>query len=146
MCSFRVVQVHPRIKVCLHLFNRSVDFLSECDSIELVLHGSVESLANAVCLRAFRLDFRMVYILHGQIQFILVVLPVSAVLRPSVCEHTHQLQVMLLEERHYPVIEHIGSDKRILPVIELCKSYFGVSVNDCLLVNVSTPFDISHII
>ena len=115
--SLGVVGVHPRIEVCLQLLNRGIDFLSKCDCIELVLPGSVESLADAVCLRAFRLDFRVVYILHSQIQFIFVVFSVSAVFRSSVCEHTHQLQVMLLEERHYPVIEHIGSDKGVLPVV-----------------------------
>ena len=75
--SLGVVGVHPRIEVCLQLLNRGIDFLSKCDCIELVLHGSVESLADAVCLRAFRLDFRVVYILHSQIQFIFVVFSVS---------------------------------------------------------------------
>ena len=84
--SLGVVGVHPRIEVCLQLLNRGIDFLSKCDCIELVLHGSVESLADAVCLRAFRLDFRVVYILHSQIQFIFVVFSVSAVFRSSVCE------------------------------------------------------------
>ena len=79
--SLGVVGVHPRIEVCLQLLNRGIDFLSKCDCIELVLHGSVESLADAVCLRAFRLDFRVVYILHSQIQFIFVVFSVSAVFR-----------------------------------------------------------------
>ena len=37
VCSSRVVRVHPRIKVCLLLLNVGVDFLSECDSIELIL-------------------------------------------------------------------------------------------------------------
>ena len=80
--SLGVVGVHPRIEVCLQLLNRGIDFLSKCDCIELVLHGSVESLADAVCLRAFRLDFRVVYILHSQIQFIFVVFSVSAVSVP----------------------------------------------------------------
>ena len=42
--SFRIIRVHPRIKVGLQLFDRCIDFLSECDSIELILHGSVKSL------------------------------------------------------------------------------------------------------
>src|SRR5574344_2061113 len=53
---------------------------------------------------------------------------------------------MLLEERNYSVIEHVSRNKSILPVIQLGKSDFGVSVNDCLLVNVSDTFDVSHII
>ena len=82
--SLGVVGVHPRIEVCLQLLNRGIDFLSKCDCIELVLHGSVESLADAVCLRAFRLDFRVVYILHSQIQFIFVVFSVSVPLSVSI--------------------------------------------------------------
>lgn len=58
VCSFRVVRVHPRIKVSLQLFDSCIDSLFECDSVELILHGcSVKSLADTVCLRAFRLDF-----------------------------------------------------------------------------------------
>ena len=53
---------------------------------------------------------------------------------------------MLLEKRNDPIVKHIGSDKRILSVIQLGKSDFGVSINDGLLINVSHTFDISYII
>ena len=89
MCSFRVVKIHPRIKIGLQLFDRCIDFLSECDSIELILHSSVKSLTDTIYLWDFRLNPRMINVLHSQIQFILVIFPVSAVFRPSVCEHTH---------------------------------------------------------
>ena len=67
VCSLRVVWVHPYIKVCLQLLNGSVYFLSGCNSIELILHGPIESLAYTVCLRTFRFDLGMVDILHCQI-------------------------------------------------------------------------------
>ena len=53
---------------------------------------------------------------------------------------------MLLEKRNNPIVKHIGSNKRILSVIQLGKSDFGVSINDGLLINVSHTFDISYII
>ncbi len=56
MNPLRVVSVHPRIEVGLQLLDRGVEFLSESDGIELILHGSVESFADTVCLRTFRLD------------------------------------------------------------------------------------------
>src|SRR3712207_3841817 len=129
------------------LFRSSgIDFLSECDGIELVLHGSVEPFTDTVCLWTFCLDFRVVYILYSQIQLILMVFSVPAVFRAPISEHAHQLQVMLFEKRNDPIVEHVSSHKRILPIIQLCKTYFGVSVYDSLLINVSYTFNISHII
>ncbi len=54
--SLRVVRVHPRIKIGLQLLDRDVDFLSESDGIELILHGSVKPFTNTVCLRIFCFD------------------------------------------------------------------------------------------
>ncbi len=88
----------------------------------------------------------MVYVLYSQIQLILMVFSVTTIFSSSIGKHTHQFQVMLLEKRHNSVIEHIGSDKRIFPVIQLGKSDFGVSINDSLLINMSDTFDVPHII
>lgn len=85
VCSLGIVGVHPHIKVCLQLFDRGIDFLSECNSIELILHGSVKSLTYTVCLRAFRLNLRMINVFHSQIQFILMIFSVSAVFCSSIC-------------------------------------------------------------
>lgn len=74
-------------------------------------------------------------VFHSQIRFILVIFSVSAVFRSSICEHMHQYQVLLREKRNSPIVKHIGRDKRILSVIQLGKSDFGVSVNDGLLPN-----------
>lgn len=102
--SLRVVRVHPRIKVGLQLLDSGVDFLSDSDSVELILHGSIKSFADTVCLWAFRLNFGMLYVLHSQIQFIFMIFSVSAVFRSPVCKHTHQFQVMLLEKRNAPIV------------------------------------------
>ena len=50
-----VIRVHPDIKVILQLFDKCIYFLSESNSIELILHGSVETLTNVVVCGLFAL-------------------------------------------------------------------------------------------
>lgn len=76
-----------------------IDFLFGRDRTEPVLHSPVESFADTVYLRAFRLDFEMAYILYCQIQPILMVLPVLTIFRSPVRELAHESQTMLPEER-----------------------------------------------
>ena len=52
MCPLGVVVIHPCVEVGLKLFDGGVYLLAESDGVELVLHGTVEPLADAVCLRA----------------------------------------------------------------------------------------------
>lgn len=85
VCSLGIVGVHPRIKVCLQLFDRGIDLNLECNSIELILHGSVKSFTYTVCQRAFRLNLGMINVFHSQIQFILMIFSISAVFRSSIC-------------------------------------------------------------
>lgn len=77
VCSLGIVGVHPRIKVCLQLFDRGIDLNLECNSIELILHGSVKSFTYTVCQRAFRLNLGMINVFHSQIQFILMIFSIS---------------------------------------------------------------------
>ena len=142
----RVIRVHPSVKVCLQLFYRGVYLLSESDGVEFVLGSPVEAFTDAVCLRALGLDLGMVDVLDGQIQFVFMCFPVSAVFGSPVREHPHQFQVMLLEERNHPVIEHVRRHERVLPVVKFGESDFGIGVDDRLLVNVPLAFDIPYII
>lgn len=142
----RVIGVHPSVKVCLQLFYRGVYLLPESDGVEFVLDSPVEAFTDAVCLRALGLDLGMVYVLDGQIQFVFMCFPVSAVFGSPVREHPHQFQVMLLEERNHPVIEHVRRHERVLPVVKFGEADFGVGVDDRLLVNVPDAFDIPYII
>ena len=141
-----VIGVHPVVKVGLQLLYRSVYLLSEDDGIELILYRPVEAFTNAVCLRTFRLDFGVVDVLNGKIQFVFMRFPVSAVFGSPVREHPHQFQVMLLEERNHPVIEHVRRHERVLPVIEFGEADFGIGVDNRLLVDVPHAFDIPYII
>ena len=62
-----------------------------------------------------------------------MMLPIATVFCSPFDEHFHEFQVMLLEKRNDSVVEHFSGDKRILPVIQLCKPDFGIGVDDCLL-------------
>ena len=128
------------------MFYRGVYLLSESDGVEFVLDSPVEAFTDAVCLRALGLDLGMVDVLDGQIQFVFMCFPVSAVFGSPVREHPHQFQVMLLEERNHPVIEHVRRHERVLPVVKFGESDFGIGVDDRLLVNVPHTFDIPYII
>ena len=149
MCSLGIVGVHPRIKVCLQLFDRGIDLNLECNSIELILHGSVKSFTYTVCQRAFRLNLGMINVFHSQIQFILMIFSISAVFRSSICYHTHQFQVMLIEKRNNPIVKHIGSDKRILSVIQLGKDTSSVTATPLMTLlrteRTCAYADVSHI-
>ena len=142
VCSLRVVGVHPYIRVRLQLFDRSVDFLSERNSIEFVLDGSIESLTNTVCLRTFSLDFGMIHVFYGRIKFVLVSFPVSAIFSSSVREHTHKFQIVLFEKRNNPIIKHIGGNKCVLAIIQLCEPNLGIGIDDGLPVDMTYAFDI----
>lgn len=137
--SLSVIGVHPAVKIFLQLLYRRVYLLSERNGIELVLYRSVEAFTDAVRLWAFRLDFGVVDVLNGQIQFIFMCFPVATVFSSPVSEHPHEFQVMLLEEGYHTVIEHVRRHERILSVIQLGKTDFGIGVDYRLLVNVPSP-------
>jgi hypothetical protein len=73
-----VVLCNPGIKIALQLGDRVIKLVSERDAVELVQQRLVETLANAVRLRAPRLRWRVIDVLDGQIQLELVVVRLVA--------------------------------------------------------------------
>ena len=59
---------HPEVEVGLQVDDRLVELLAEGDAIELVEHGLVESLDDAVGLRALGLGWGVVDVLDRQIE------------------------------------------------------------------------------
>jgi hypothetical protein len=76
----------PGIEVGLQLVDCVVDLLAERHPVELVEHGAVEALADAVGLRAFGLGAAVVDILDRQIELVFVALA-AAKLGAAVGEH-----------------------------------------------------------
>src|ERR1700746_3940024 len=58
----------PRIQIGLQLVDRTIHLLAEGDTIELVEHGFVEALADAVGLRALGLGARGIDVLDCKIE------------------------------------------------------------------------------
>ncbi len=54
MCAFIVVDGDPLVKIGLKLLQSRVDLLAERDLVELLFHCPMESLTDAVRLRAIR--------------------------------------------------------------------------------------------
>ena len=74
-----VVFANPGIEVLLQLGDRAVDLLAERYPIELVEYGLVESLTDAVGLRALGLGAGVIDVLDRQIEFVFVPLGIAAV-------------------------------------------------------------------
>src|SRR6266496_3504324 len=82
-----IVFAKPQIKIGLELVDRTIHIFAEGDAIELVEHGLVEGLADAVCLRALWLGQRMVYVLDWKTQLLLVMLCIAAIFRAPIGRH-----------------------------------------------------------
>src|SRR5205823_8653850 len=72
MGSLLVVFDDPGIEVGLQLVDRAIDLLAERQPVELVEHGSMETLADAVGLRALCLGAAVIDVLDRQVELIFV--------------------------------------------------------------------------
>ena len=79
-----VVLLHPNIEIILQLVDGSIDLLAERHTIELIEHGSMEALADSVGLRALGLGAGVIDILDGEIELVVVMLGVAALLRAAI--------------------------------------------------------------
>src|SRR5436190_610607 len=84
MGAFFIITFDPRVEIALQFGNRSIDFLAEDDTVELVQHRLVESLNNAIGLRALGLGAGMIDVLERQIEFVFVMLGIAAILGAAV--------------------------------------------------------------
>lgn len=146
MWSFVVVIFQPDIQIGLQFLYVAIYLFTECGGIELILHGSVEAFTYPVCLWALCLGLGVVYVLDSQIQLELMVLPCATVLSPPVCEDAQQWGIILLIDRQYPVVEHIGGNQGYLAVIELSGGHLGVRVYKGLLIDLSHTFDVAYVV
>src|SRR5215212_1137019 len=133
-----VVLGDPSIEIGLQLVDRAVDLLAERHPIELVEHGAMETLADAVGLRALGLGAGVVDVLDRQVELVFVAVA-AAELGAAVGQHARQPDAVLVIERHDPVIEDLGRGDRCLTVIQLGKGHLGVGVDDTLLVDPPDP-------
>jgi hypothetical protein len=65
---------------------------------------------------------------------------IAAELAAAVSQHAQELDIVLLEEGQHTVIEQIGRCDGRFVIVELGKAYFGVGVDERLLVDASNAF------
>ncbi len=81
--------------------------------IELVQHRLVEALRDAIRLRALRLGPEMVNIFHREIELVFVMPGITAISGAATGQNTGELHFLFVEERHDPVIQEAGGDRRL---------------------------------
>ena len=79
MCARLVVFGHPGIKVALQLLDRLVDPLAEGDAIEFIEHSLMKALTNSIGLWASCLGTGVINVLDRQVEFVLMMLGVAAI-------------------------------------------------------------------
>ena len=130
------------IEIGLQLGDAVVELLAEGNPVELVQHGLVEALANAIGLRALGLGAAVVDILDGQVELVLVPLRVAAVFAAAIGQHPAQRDAVFLVERQHPVVQQIGRGDGVLTVVELGEADLGVGIDEGLLVDAADPFSV----
>ena len=114
-----VVRRHPNIEIILQLVDGSIDLLAERHTVELIEHGSMEALADSVGLRALGLGPRMIDVLDGEIELVVVMLGVAAILGATIRQHPAQYNTVLFEERQHPIVQNLRRGDWRLAVVEL---------------------------
>ena len=98
MRSSLIVFDDPSVEIGLQLVDGSIDFLAERHPVELVEHGAMEALADAVGLRALGLGAAVVDVLDREIELIFVAFA-AAKLGATIGQHARQANAVLVVER-----------------------------------------------
>jgi hypothetical protein len=128
MRSFLVVLAQPGVEVALQLFETATDFALKGDPLELVEHGLVKTLDDAVGLWALHLGAGVIDVLYRQVELVLVALGSAAVFAAAVGQNPVEQHAMIIEERHHPVVEQVRGHQRGLAVIEFRERHLGIGV------------------
>ena len=87
----------------------------------------------------------MVYVLQVEIKLIFMMFPVAAIFRSAICQNTQDWNLFAVKEGNDTIIEHIGGNQCVFPVIQFGKCHFGIGVNHGLLVDPSNTFHVTDI-
>ena len=99
MGSLSIVKVHPLVHIDLQLLQAAVHLVPESSGVKLVLNRLVESLTEAIGLRALGLGSSMLDVFQIQVQRVRVVLTIAAVLTAPVSQEAQQRDALLLVPR-----------------------------------------------
>jgi hypothetical protein len=81
-----IVFLDPVIQVGLQLVERTIHLLAKANTVELVEHGLVEALADAVGLRALGLGARMIDVLYREIELVFMPLRIATIFAAAVSQ------------------------------------------------------------
>ncbi len=87
MSSFVIVEVHPFIQILLELVQVFIKSFTEGNSIELILHGPMKPLADAICLWMADLGLAMLDTFDLQIHLVFVILKLAFVLCTAISQY-----------------------------------------------------------
>jgi len=62
---------------------------------------------------------------------------------PRIGQYAQQFDVVALKQWQNTVVEQIRRGDRCLAIMELSKGNLGVSIDECLLINASDPFQLT---
>src|SRR5499427_10481758 len=102
-----VVFGDPYIKVGLQLVDRAVDLFAERHPVKLIQDGTMEALADSICLRAFGFGSAVINVFDGEVELVFMALG-TAKLGAAIGQHARQPDTMFIVERHHPVIEDLA--------------------------------------
>ena len=141
-----IILRHPDIEILLQFADRRIDLLAEGDAVELVEHGLVKPLDDAIGLRALGLGAAMVDVLDGKIELIFVMLWIAAIFRAPIGKNTLQHDAVLLVEGQDPVVQEIGGHDRRLAIIELGEANLRIGIDEGLLIDADDAFQATFLV
>ena len=135
----------PPIEIGLQLCDRAVKLFAEGDAVELVQHGPVEPLDDAIGLRAFGFRAGVIDVLNGKIELVFVVLGIAAIFGAAIGQHALQLDAFFVEEGDDAVVQQIGGGERRLAIVELGEGDFRVGVDEGLLTDAAHALHVADV-
>lgn len=133
MSTLFIILLHPFVKISLQFLNATVDLLAKGDAVELIQQGFVETLADAIGLRAARFCPRVIDVLNRQVELIFMPIMGAAEFRAAISQDAIYPQPVLVKKGYHPIIEQIGCCQRCLAIIKLGEVQLRVGVNPRLL-------------
>src|SRR4029077_12837689 len=111
----------------------------------LIEHGSMKALADSIGLRALGLGAGVIDVLDGEIELVVVMLRVAAILGAAIRQHPAQYNAVLLEERQHPIVQNLRRRDWRLAVVELGEDHLGVGIDEGLLIDAANAFHVADI-
>ena len=143
--SFIIVINEPIVQVFLQGADIRIQFFTESHLIKLLQNRLVEAFADAVGLGRHGLCPGVVDVIDGQVELVIVLIHLAAILGATVREDAQHRQALAGIKRQHPVVQQISGGDRRFCGVQLAMHDFAVSVDKRLLVNAPHTFEIADV-